>query len=95
MNKKAVQWLYQELPDLVSKGILQQEAADKLRNHYEKIKSADKNWFVLILCGVLGALLIGLGIILLLAHNWEELSRPMRAVLSLLPLVIGQALAFW
>lgn len=95
MNKKAVQWFYQELPDLVSKGILQQEAADKLRNHYEKIKSADKNWFVLILCGVLGALLIGLGIILLLAHNWEELSRPMRAVLSLLPLVIGQALAFW
>ncbi len=95
MNNKAVQWLYRELPDLVKKGILPQEAADKLRSHYGEIKSADKKWFVLILCGVLGALLIGLGIILLFGHNWEELSRPVRAVLSLLLLVIGQALALW
>jgi len=95
MNNKALQWLYQELPDLVNKGVLPQEAADKLRNHYGEIKSTDKKWFVLILCGVLGALLIGLGIILLFGHNWEELSRPVRAVLSLLPLVTGQALALW
>lgn len=95
MNKKAVQWLYQEFPDLVSKGVLSQTTADKLREHYGEIKSAEKKWFVIVLCSVLGASLIGLGIILLFAHNWEEFSRPVRAVLSLLPLVIGQALAFW
>ena len=95
MNKKVVQWLYQELPDLVSKGIITQAAADNLRGHYGEVKTADKKWFVIILCSVLGALLIGLGIILLFGHNWEELSRPMRTVLSLLPLMIGQALAFW
>jgi hypothetical protein len=33
MNKKAVQWLYQELPELVSNGVLPQEAARKLREH--------------------------------------------------------------
>lgn len=95
MNKKAVQWLYQELPDLVSKGVLPQTAADKLREHYGELKSADKKWFIVILCSVLGALLIGLGVILLFGHNWEQLSRPVRAFLSLLPLVIGQALALW
>ncbi len=95
MNKKAVQWLYQELPDLVSKGVLPQEAADKLRGHYGEIKNANKKWFFIVLFGVLGALLIGLGIISLFAHNWEELSRPVRAVLSLLPLMLGQALALW
>ncbi|MBI3997134.1 MAG: DUF2157 domain-containing protein [Candidatus Omnitrophica bacterium] len=95
MNKKAVQWLYQELPDLVNKGVLQQTAADKLREHYGELRSADKKWFIIILCSVLGASLIGLGIILLFAHNWEQLSRPVRAFLSLLPLVVGQALAFW
>jgi len=95
MNKKAVQWLYKELPDLVSKGVLAQPAADRLREHYGDIKSVDKKWFVIILCSVLGALLIGLGIILLFGHNWEELSRPVRAVLSLLPLMVGQALAMW
>ncbi len=95
MNIKAVQWLYQELPGLVSKGVLAQSAADKLHEHYGEIRGADRKWFIIILCSVLGAILIGLGIILLFAHNWEELSRPARAVLSLLPLIVGQALAVW
>ncbi len=95
MNKKAVQWLHKELPDLVSKGVISQSSADNLRQHYRDVKSADKKWFVIILCSVLGALLIGLGIILLFGHNWEELSRPVRAVLSLLPLMVGQGLAMW
>ncbi len=95
MNMKAVQWLYKELPELVSKGVLSQSAADQLHEHYGDIKGVDKKWFVIILCGVLGALLIGLGIILIFGHNWEELSRPVRTVLSLLPLMIGQALAMW
>ena len=58
MNKKAVQWLYQELPDLVGKGIITQATADSVRGHYGEVKAADKKWFVIILCSVLGALLI-------------------------------------
>ncbi len=95
MNKKAVQWLYEELPQLIERGVLSQEVADKLHGHYGDVKAVDRKWTVIILCSVLGALLIGLGIILVFAHNWEELSRPVRAVLSLLPLVIAQALAWW
>ncbi|MFA6379457.1 MAG: DUF2157 domain-containing protein [Candidatus Omnitrophota bacterium] len=95
MNKKGVQWLYQELPELVNKGVLAQSAADKLHEHYGDSKGLDKKWFIIILCGVLGAILIGLGIILLFAHNWEKLSRGTRTVLSLLPLIIAQALAAW
>ena len=95
MNKKAVQWLNKELPNLVSKGVLPQSAADSLRAHYSDVRGMDKKWIIIILCSVFGALLIGLGIILLFGHNWEELSRPARAVLSLLPLIAGQALAMW
>lgn len=95
MNKKRVEWLYQELLDLVKKGILTQEAANSLRTYYGEIKTTDKKWFMLILCGLVGTILVGLGIILLFAHNWEELSRPTRAVLSLIPLLISQGLAFW
>ncbi len=93
--KKSVQWLYQELPELVSKGVLSETAADKLREHYGDIKTADKKWFVIVLCGVLGALFIGLGIILLVGHNWEQWSRPTRTVLSILPLILAQGLALW
>lgn len=95
MNKMAIRWLYEELPELVLKGILTQEVADKLRQHYGEVKSVSKKTIMLIMLGTIGALLIGLGIILLLAHNWEQLSRLMRAILSLTPLIIGQGLALW
>ena len=95
MNKKGVKWLYQELPELVGKGILTQEASRKIKEYYGEVKSASSTAVALIICGTIGALLIGLGIILLLAHNWEHLSRLTRGILSFAPLLIGQALALW
>lgn len=95
MNKKAIQWLYQELPVLVSKGVLPEQSAEALRAYYGDVRSSDKKAAVIILCSVLGALLIGLGIISLFAHNWEELSRPVRTVLSLLPLIAVQTVGLW
>jgi len=95
MNKMGIKWLYQELPELITKGILTKEIADKMRQYYGEVKSISKTTVMLIILGTIGALLIGLGIILLLAHNWEQFSRFTRAVLSLVPLVIGQALALW
>jgi uncharacterized membrane protein len=40
-------------------------------------------------------MLIGAGIILLLGHNWNELSRTVRTVLALAPLVVAQAGGLW
>jgi len=48
-----------------------------------------------VIFGVLGALLVGLGIILILAHNWDDLSRSMKTILAFTPLVISQGLGFW
>lgn len=76
-------------------GIISAESAEKLRNYYGAIKEGNKSRIALIIFGVLGALLIGSGIILLLAHNWDELSRTVRTVLSLAPLLLGQLLAGW
>lgn len=95
MNKAAIRWLYKELPDLVTKGVLTQENSDKLQGYYGEVKSISRATIMLIILGAIGALLIGMGIILLLGHNWEQLSRFTRAILSLAPLVAGQGLALW
>ncbi len=95
MSKSGIKWLYQELPGLIARGVLTQDAAERLRQHYGEVKSITKTSALLIVLGTLGALLIGLGIILLLAHNWEQFSRLTRGVLSFLPLVLGQCLALW
>jgi len=95
MNKIFLNWLYQELPGLVEKGVLSQEAADKLRQFYGQVKNPGRMNTGLIIFGTIGAFLIGLGIILLFAHNWDQLSRLSRAALSLSPLIIGQLLVLW
>lgn len=95
MNAKLIKWLYDELPGLVAQGILTPEAAAKLRAHYGPVEPVRPARLVMVIFSVLGALLIGGGILLVLAHNWEELSRPVRAALSFLPLVLAQGLAAW
>lgn len=95
MNKKAIQWLYEELPGLVARGVLTPDSGERLRAHYGPVEPARPARLVIVIFGVLGALLIGAGIILVLAHNWEDLSRPVRAALSFLPLVVAQGLAAW
>ncbi|MBI2432514.1 MAG: DUF2157 domain-containing protein [Candidatus Hydrogenedentes bacterium] len=95
MKRKHILWLYEELPNLVSAGVLSAEGAARLRQYYGDAGEQVRRNYALAVCAALGAALIGLGIILLFAHNWENLSRPARTVLSFTPLVLGQLIAGW
>lgn len=44
---------------------------------------------------ILGACLIGLGIILLIAHNWDDLSRSVKTLLAIFPLISGQIICIY
>lgn len=90
-----INWLHEQLPSLVTKGILSAESAEALRRHYPREGSGSGMPLALLFFGVFGSLLIGAGIVLLLAHNWQDLGRPMRTVLSLLPLVLAQSISGW
>ena len=85
--------MYEELPQLVARGVLAPDAAERLRAHYGPVETAKPARLAIAFFGILGALLIGAGIILLLGHNWENLTRPVRAFLSFLPLLLAQGLA--
>ena len=95
MNRRAVRWLLEELPGLVRGGVLTPEAADRLRQHYGAAAGPSGRRIALTVCSILGAALVGAGVILLLAHNWEELPRSARTVIALAPLAAAQALALW
>ncbi|OEU53630.1 MAG: hypothetical protein BA871_02955 [Desulfuromonadales bacterium C00003096] len=95
MSKKdCVAWLYRELPELVRSRVLDEGVAEGLRDHYGPAPGRRRS-LGLVICAALGALLVGLGIILLLAHNWADLSRLQRTLLSFAPLLMGQLLAGW
>ncbi|MBP7829450.1 MAG: DUF2157 domain-containing protein [Kiritimatiellae bacterium] len=92
-RKGTIQWLLNELPGLVGQGVLTPEQAESLRRHYRSAQPAAGRGWLLTLFAILGAVLIGFGIILLLAHNWEQISRPVRAGISLVLLLVGQIMA--
>lgn len=85
-------WLMGELPALEQAGVLPPETSDRLRAYYAANARGGLHWAV-VAFAVLGALLIGSGIILLFAHNWDTFTRPMRTVLSACPLALGAALS--
>ncbi len=94
-DRSGTLWLLAELPDLVASGVLSAEAAEALRQHYSAREPGETRKIGFVLSAILGSLLIGAGIILLVAHNWDFLSRPIRCAIAFTPLVLSQALAIF
>lgn len=92
MARRHLAWLEKELPDWVRDGLISEEGAQALRARYAQDHGEGRNW-ALTIFSILGGLLIGTGIITILANNWEELGRGARTVIALLPLLAAQALA--
>ncbi len=80
-----------ELDALIKAKIIDEPTALKISNYYLLQKSTSPGRFNTVL-SILGALLAGLGIILFVAHNWDNLGGTAKTVLSFLPLILGQAL---
>jgi uncharacterized membrane protein len=85
MNSK----LIKELPDLVNNDVISKETALKIEDYYRS-KQENTPHRLFTVFGVLGSLLVGLGIILILAHNWDHFERLTKTIFAFLPLIIGQ-----
>jgi uncharacterized membrane protein len=90
INRRAVRWLRGQLPELVAAGAISSENARAIESHYGPIESRSNFGFIIL--ATVGAALVGAGIILLIAHNWDDLGRAIRTVIAFIPLLIAQAL---
>ncbi len=84
--------IQKEVTELTNAGIISEEIAVKISEYYKNKEDGSSNRLFVVF-GVLGAILVGLGIILIIAHNWDDLSRTSKTILSFIPLVVGQLLA--
>ena len=89
VNHRAIRWLRAQLPELVAGGVISSDSATAIDRHYQESEARAPNLGFAILAAV-GSALVGAGIILLIAHNWDELSRPTRCLLAFLPLILAQ-----
>ncbi len=81
--------LEKELDMLVAETVITEETAGKIRAYYH---GKQQRITPKLLLSVLGSLLLGVGIILLLAHNWDMLAKPVKILFAFTPLIIGQCL---
>ncbi len=89
---KAVHWLHGQLPDWVAAGIISEVQAEQLRERHPLPDSSARLSAVNLIAGTLSALLVGGGIILIVAYNWDDFSKVTRTVISFLPLLLGQVI---
>ena len=82
--------ILKDLPELVAANVVTEETAQRIRAFYQQKEQHEPNRLVIVF-GILGALLVGLGIILIIAHNWDTLGKVPKLGIALLPLLIGQA----
>lgn len=84
--------ILKDLPDLIEKQIITEETAEKIRQYYHHKQKRVSSVF---LFGVFGTLLVGLGLILIIAHNWDTLPKAVKTVLAFVPLLLGQGLSVY
>lgn len=84
--------IIKELPELVRENVISQELADNIQEYYRNKKGTSSK-LLLVVFSILGAILVGLGIIQIIAHNWDDFSINTKVIFSFLPLVASQILA--
>lgn len=85
MNSK----IENDIEELFTEQVISKVVASKIEAYYLSKKTESPNRLFTVFA-VLGATSVGLGIILILAHNWDDFARPIKTSFAFLPLLIGQ-----
>lgn len=78
-----------DLEDLLSHNVITDDEAARIRNYYNQKPQAPNNRLIIVF-GVMGSLLVGMGLVLIIAHNWDVLPKFVKLAFALLPLLVGQ-----
>lgn len=90
-DRTAVQ-LREDLPTLIAQGILDERSAERLTAYYPLPAARDYGKRMILCFGILGALLVGGGLLMIVAHNWDKISIAGRLMIAYLPLLLSWGL---
>jgi len=86
--------LLKDLPELVSANIISGETANEIAGYYKRKQDTSPNRQLLIF-GILGALLVGTGILFIVANQWDQFSQAAKTTCAFLLLIIPQLLCVY
>ena len=90
MDRKT--WLRGEIGAWRAEGLVDAETAARLEARYAA--TGGVSWGI-VLAGAFGAFLVGLGVIALVAANWDEFGRAARTAFALVPVLACGVAAAW
>lgn len=88
-NRAFTDRLLSELPALIADNVISAKIADDIRRYYTERASGTPRNTALIVFGIIGSVLVGLGIILLIAYNWGAMTKAIKTVLTFSLLAAG------
>ena len=90
INKE--KWLLNEIDSWLKEGLVGEETANALSGRYTPKKNIN---MLITLFSIIGAILIGTGVILICAKNWDIFPVQARISLAFLPLLVSHALVVY
>ncbi|MEQ8472075.1 MAG: DUF2157 domain-containing protein [Marinoscillum sp.] len=83
-----------DIKELLEADVIDTEIAARINRYYASKESSSTSRLFLIF-GILGAILVGLGVVLIIAHNWDDLPKFVKTIFAFLPLLIGQIIGIY
>ncbi len=85
-----------DLNELVSANVISSDTAQKISDYYQKKKTAMPTGNrQLLIFGIIGALLVGIGLMFIIANQWEQLPRVVKTTCAFLVLIVPQLLCLY
>jgi uncharacterized membrane protein len=89
-DKKTTSWLYEETKRWTQNGIINNSQAEAIKGLYP-LQKTDRPWGLLVFSGI-GAVIIGLGIILLFAYNWDKMTKFSKLAVVFVALIVSHSI---
>ncbi len=90
--KKNIKWLRVEIDQWLIEGLIAADQAEDLKRRYQ-VSEPGSAWGRIIFFSI-GAVLFGLGVILLFAYNWEKMHKFAKLAVIVLALLTAHGMGF-
>jgi len=86
-----IRWLSEQLSQWTNANIIDETASGKIRSLYPPPKPKTTRPWAVIAFSCIGACVIGLGVILLLAYNWDDMTKAVKLSLIFASIIISHS----
>jgi len=95
ISSKTIDWLLSEIGQWEKEALISPDQKEKLVTRYRAQKESSYHDYTTLIISVIGALLIGMGIILFFAYNWDKIPRMFRLALILVTMSASYVGGMW